>query len=302
MTDKKPELLILAAGLGSRYGGLKQLEGLGPNGETLMEYSIFDAIKVGFGRIVFVINRQHEEIFRSQIFDKYRKKVNMGFVFQEIDQLPDRYQTAIKREKPWGTGHAVLTAKNAISGSFAVINSDDFYGFHAFSLMSEELKSMAADSIEFLLMGYKLSNTLSEHGKVSRGLCRVKNGYLASIREMTMISKTDGLITGMENGEGRTIKNDSIVSMNFWGFSPRIFDILETHFLSFLNDNKDVEKSEFFLNAPLDISIKEGEIRVKLLKTGEKWLGITYNEDKEMVKNGIKRFIENEIYPASLSF
>ncbi len=298
--NEGPTLLILAAGIGSRYGGSKQTEAIGPNNETILEYSIFDAIRTGFKRIVFVINTKLEETFNSRIIPKYRNRIELDYVFQKLDHLPEGYHLPIQRKKPWGTGHAVLSAKGNIHTPFAVINADDFYGSSAFEIMGGVLGTMDSSSSDFFLVGYRLGNTLSDHGSVSRGLCAVKDGFLASIKELRKITKNDIEIVFQEDGKTQTVDPDSIVSMNFWGFSPNIFNILERQFKSFLQKKIDSESAEFFIVDPLDHAIKNRLARIGVLTTTEKWLGITYLADREMVINGIKRRIEKGFYPEKL--
>lgn len=296
----KPQLLILAAGMGSRYGGPKQLEAFGPNGETIMEYSIYDAIRAGFKKIVFVINKQLEAVFNQKIISKFLNRIELDYVCQEPDHLPSGYSLPIGRKKPWGTGHAILTARNIISEPFAVINADDFYGSNAFRVMKETLSHMESASSEFYLLGYVLSNTLSKHGSVCRGVCHIENGFLSSITERVDIRKTENILTYQKNGKTFPIDPESIVSMNFWGFSPKVFDIFENQFRLFLQEKLNDTGAEFFIANPLDFAIRNGSARVKLLTTYEKWLGITHLEDKPIVLDGIFRQIKEGVYPTRL--
>ena len=300
MNDHRPDLLILAAGVGSRYGGLKQLDGCGPNGETIIDYSIYDAIRSGFQRIVFVIKKAHQDLFETRIVPKFKTKIKISYVFQEIGDLPNGMHPPVNRKKPWGTGHAILSARDEISRPFAVINADDFYGHSAFQTMSDELSRLGTQSSDFLLMGYKVENTLSDHGSVSRGLCGSEDGYLTDIKELTRISKTENRIKYRENGVEQTLEPDAIVSMNFWGFTPLIFEIIEKGFLSFLKKNLHSPTAEFFITRPVDDAIKNQLARVKLLETTEKWLGITYIEDKAVVAGGIQTRIDEGSYPLTL--
>ena len=301
MNKNKPELLILAAGVGSRYGGLKQLDGGGPNGETIMDYSIYDAVRSGFGKIVFVIKKEHVDLFETRIVKKFKAKIEIGYAFQNIDDLPNGMSPPASREKPWGTGHAILSARNEISQPFAVINADDFYGYSAFQTMSDKLSRLDPLSSDFFLMGYEVANTLSEHGSVSRGLCGSDNGYLTGIIELTRISKTENQIKYKENGVEQLLDPGAIVSMNFWGFTPRIFEIIENGFASFIKMNINSPNAEFFITHPVDDAIKNHLARVRLLETNEKWLGITYIEDKAAVASGIQGRIEKGQYPATLA-
>jgi len=300
MNDNKPDLLILAAGIGSRYGGLKQLDGCGPNGETIMDYSIYDAIRSGFRKIVFVIKKAHLDLFETQIVRKFKSQIEIGYAFQDIDELPNGMHLPTSREKPWGTGHAILSARNEISRPFAVINADDFYGYSAFQTMSDELGRLDPLANDFLLMGYQVANTLSEHGSVSRGLCRSNNGYLTAINELTKISRSENRIKYRENGVEQLLDPDAIVSMNFWGFTPLIFELLEKGFASFMKKNLSSPTTEFFITESVDDAIKKQLAYVRLLATNEKWLGITYFEDKAAVANGIQTRIDEGSYPATL--
>lgn len=300
MKNSKPELLILAAGVGSRYGGLKQLDGIGPNGETIMDYSIFDAIRSGFGRVVFVIKEAHHELFESKIVPKFKSRIDVGYAFQGIESLPDGFSVPEGRTKPWGTGHAILCAAEVISRPFAVINADDFYGCGAFQTMAETLQGLDPGSEEFFLMGYRLSNTLSRHGSVSRGVCDSRNGYLTTINELTRISISGERITSQAETGDEQLKPDSIVSMNFWGFSPGIFPYIKKGFDDFLMRDINSLDAEYFITQPVDNAVKSG-VRVRLLTTGEKWLGITYPEDKASVVSGIQDRIDAGIYPPDLT-
>jgi len=250
--DHKPELLILAAGMGSRYGGLKQLDGIGPNGETIMDYSIYDAIRAGFGKIVFVIKEEHLDLFASKIVSKFSSQVDIGYAIQHIQALPTGYAAPGSRVKPWGTGHAVFCASGVITRPFAVINADDFYGRAAFSKMAESLADMDPWAGEFFLLGYRLANTLSEHGSVSRGLCQSRRGYLTAIKEMTTVRLTRSGIVCRENGGKIPLDPDALVSMNFWGFSPLFFKIVEDGFRSFLDQHLDSPDVEYFITQPVD--------------------------------------------------
>lgn len=300
MKTKKPELLILAAGIGSRYGGIKQLDSVGPSGESIMEYSIHDAIKAGFGKIVFIIKKDLEELLQKQIIEKYKNQIEFSYVFQEVDSLPEGYAAPEGRTKPWGTGHAILMAKDAMTAPFAVINADDFYGANSYPIMAKELQKKNNDDTEFCLLGYVLKNTLSDHGSVSRGLCSVQSSYLTGLQELRSISKTNGHVTYLDHGESKVIAPESIVSMNFWGFTPKVFDILEQQFKLFLDERQDDPKSEFYITTPLDYAVEQGLAKIKVLTTNESWLGVTYADDKPIVEEGIRSFVDQEIYPTQL--
>ncbi len=301
MSGNKPVLLILAAGVGSRYGGLKQLDELGPNGETIMDYSIFDAIRSGFGKVVFVIKEAHRDLFETRIVPKFRSEIEIGYACQRIDDLPGDVNPPDSRSKPWGTGHAIFSARKEISQPFAVINADDFYGYGAFQTMAGVLEGLDPRSSEFCLIGYRVGNTLSEHGTVSRGLCGSRDGYLTTIKELTKVSRSKDRISYRENNDELTLDADAIISMNFWGFTPRIFDFVERGLQVFLDKQLHSPDAEYFITQPVDDAIKNSQASVQLLTTGEKWLGITYAEDKAAVVNGLLKRIDEGQYPAKLA-
>jgi len=299
-TKPGPSLLILAAGLGSRYGGLKQLEPIGPGGESIMEYSLFDAIRAGFKQIVFVIKPEMESTLRENIFKKYENSVEIKTIFQEIDSLPPGFSPHEKRDKPWGTGHAILLAKQIIHGPFGVINADDFYGRTSFKIVAELLKKSNPDSTHFSLLGFVLSNTLSEFGSVSRGLCEIKEGELVALNELTKLQTTNGVVYNFEKDHQYKVDPQAIVSMNFWGFTPRIFDLLEERFKSFLKSKEKDLKAEYYITDALSWMISEKKARVNVLHTDEKWMGITYVNDREAVTKGIELRIKDGEYPRYL--
>lgn len=268
----KPTLLVMAAGMGSRFGGLKQISPLGPNGEILLDYSVYDAVKAGFGKIVFVIKKEIEKDFRTVAGKRIEKMCDVEYAFQELDKLPNGFSVPMDRTKPWGTGHAVLCAKDNINTPFAIINADDFYGASSYKLICDHLST----SDEKCMCGFKLWNTLSENGTVSRGVCDTENGYLKGVTEHTAIDKTTSFAP------------DTVVSMNMWGLTPDIFDTLEVDFEEFLKEKINVPKSEFFIPSVIDKLIKEKNERVKVITTDEKWYGVTYKEDGDIVKNALK--------------
>jgi choline kinase len=298
----KPTLLILAAGLGSRYGGLKQLDQIGPSGETLMDYSVFDAVKAGFGKVVFVIRKSFEEEFKTHIFSKYEKYIAIDYVFQELDMLPKGYVLPKTRVKPWGTGHAVLMAKSKIEEPFAVINADDFYGRDSFMAISSFLNALDDDNKStYCLLSFKLENTLSEFGSVSRGLCYLdKNDYLINIEEHTKISIENNQIVSLKNGEKFELAGTAQVSMNLMGFTPSAFKYFKYYFDEFIEKNIGELKSELYLPEVLSKIIKSGSGKVRVLPSNEKWFGVTYKEDKEIVVKNIGEMVKSGIYPNKL--
>ncbi|MBP5711026.1 MAG: NTP transferase domain-containing protein [Bacteroidales bacterium] len=287
----KTTLLILAAGMGSRYGGLKQLDKLGPHGETIMDYSVRDAIAAGFSEIVFVIRRNMEADFKEAIMAKYQKLVKVNYVFQELDTLPAPFKANPERTKPYGTAHAILSAKNAITTPFAVINADDFYGADAFATLSKFFGQLSpTDTDKFAMVGYQLPKTLSENGSVSRGVCSVDNEHnLVSITEMTKIERINGVICNKnEDGSYTNLPDNTIVSMNFWGFTPKFFDQLENLFCQFLEKNNDNPKSEFQIPTVVNHFLTTGSASIKVLVSSAEWFGVTYKEDRPIVVERLK--------------
>jgi len=299
----KPTLLILAAGLGSRYGGLKQLDQIGPSGETLMDYSIYDAKRAGFGKVVFVIRKSFEEDFKTHIFSKYNEFIDVDYVFQELDMLPEGYSVPPDRKKPWGTGHAVLMAQSKITGPFAVINADDFYGKDSFLAIASFLNALDEDNNNrYCLLAYKLKNTLSEHGSVSRGLCYLdKNDYLINIEEHTKIHiEKDKIISVVKDNEKFDLSENAPVSMNLMGFTPSAFSYFKHYFNEFIENNYNNLKAELYLPEVVSKIIKSGSAKVRVLPSNEKWFGVTYKEDKEVVVQNINEMITKGIYPEKL--
>lgn len=297
----KPTLLILAAGMGSRFGGLKQIEPVGPNGETIIEYSVFDAIRAGFGKVVFVIRESFAESFKTRFESKLTGKIEVGYVYQETNMLPEGFQMPDGREKPWGTGHAVLMAKNAINEPFAVINADDFYGAEAYSVIAEYLTQLITP-VKYAMVGYRLNNTLSEFGTVSRGICVTdENNQLTKITETHKIRPEENQIL-CESEEKETVEltGNEIVSMNFWGFHPSIFENIENQFIDFLTHNIDQPKSEFYIPFVVFEMIKRGQIEVEVLNADSPWFGVTYQEDKPYVIDQIQNLTNQGVYPEKL--
>jgi UTP-glucose-1-phosphate uridylyltransferase len=296
----KPTLVLLAAGMGSRYGGLKQLDEVGPNGEAIIDYSLYDAIRAGFGKVVFIIRKDFADEFKSRFDKKLEGKIDVEYVFQELDDIPSPYSIPEGRQKPWGTGHAIRSARNAVNSPFAAINADDFYGFEAYNVMSDFLKNEANDST-YSMVGYKLSNTLSDNGSVSRGLCITdKNNNLNDIDELTKISKETTGIVYEKNGHIEHLQGNETVSMNFWGFHPSLFEHLEKGFKDFLEKEGNELKSEFFIPMHVDDLIKAKKVKVKVLTSDAQWFGVTYKEDKPDVINNIKKLIAEGKYPEKL--
>ena len=283
---KNPTLLILAAGMGSRYGGLKQLDPLGPNGETIMDYSVKYAIAAGYGKIVFVIRRSMEQDFREHILSRYIDRIPVEYVFQELDVLPDGFTVNPERVKPYGTAHAILVAKHAVKEPFTVINADDFYGKEAFAVMADFLrKEQTEDTPCFAMVGYKLANTLSENGTVSRGVCTANDrGELVKIQEMTQIGRENDIIQNTApDGTKTMLSEDTPVSMNFWGFTPLFFEKLDEQFVTFLTEQNNNPKSEFQIPTVINYFLESGKARIEILKSDAKWFGVTYKEDRPYV-------------------
>lgn len=288
----KPTLLILAAGMGSRYGGLKQLDQLGPHGETIMDYSVDFAIQAGFGKVVFVIRKSMEEDFKKHILSKYIHKVAVDYVFQELDALPQGFSANPERVKPYGTAHAILVAKEAIREPFAVINADDFYGKDAFSVMSQFLQTPQDEQHpHFSMIGYRLENTLSENGTVSRGVCKANEHHeLVSITEMTKIQRVGNTIKNVpENGDETILDGNTPVSMNFWGFTPLFFQKLDAMFADFLRNNNDNPKSEFQIPTVINYFLTSGAAIIDILKSDAQWFGVTYQADREYVVERLRQ-------------
>jgi len=298
----KPTLLILAAGMGSRYGGLKQLDGLGPSGETIMDYSVYDALRAGFGKIVFVIRHDFENEFREKVISKYEGHIPVEVVFQSIDKIPDGFKVNPERTKPWGTNHAVMMGKNVIKESFAVINADDYYGADSFRILADFLRNAEGKKGEYCMVGFKIENTLSENGGVSRGLCEVSpEGYLTGVNECHGIEKKNGqLIQKLADGTVAPFPNGANVSMNMWGFTPDYFDYSEKSFLKFLDKNAGELKAEFYIPTVVNELIKNGEATLKVEETPSKWFGVTYAADRPATVKQFADLVEAGVYPKKL--
>ncbi|MDE5987357.1 MAG: nucleotidyltransferase [Prevotella sp.] len=305
----KPTLFLLAAGMGSRYGGLKQLDGVGPNGETIMDYSIYDAIEAGFGKIVWVIRKDFEEQFRTQILAKYEGKIQCELCFQAIDALPEGFACPEGRQKPWGTNHAVLMGKDVIKEPFCVINCDDFYNRDAFKVIGKFLAELPENAKgQYAMVGFRVGNTLSENGTVSRGICsKDNNGNLTTCVERTKIGRLDNgevafRADNKEDGEWITIDENTPVSMNMWGFTPDYFEYSEEYFKEFLSDPANVEnlKSEFFIPLMVNKLINDGTATCKVLDTTSRWFGVTYAEDRPDTVARISALVADGTYPNKL--
>ena len=301
----KPTLLLLAAGMGSRYGGLKQLDGLGPNGETIMDYSIYDAVKAGFGKIVFVIRKDFEQDFKEKILSKYEGHVPAELCFQSLDALPEGFTCPEGRVKPWGTNHAVLMAKDIIREPFCVINCDDFYNRDAFMVIGKFLADLPEGSTgKYAMVGFRVGNTLSDNGTVARGICsKDADEHLTTVVERTEIKRVDGKVCYKdENGQWVAVEDNTPVSMNMWGFTPDYFTYSEEYFKQFLSDpaNMTNPKAEFFIPLMVNKLINDGTATVTVLDTTSKWFGVTYAADRQSVVDKIQNLINEGVYPEKL--
>ncbi len=295
----KPTLLILAAGMGSRYGGLKQIDPVGPGGETIIDYSIYDALRAGFNKLVFVIRKDIEQPFKEIIGARFEKRVAVEYVFQELDKLPPGFSLPAGRTKPWGTTHAILMAEQAIKEPFAAINADDFYGQQAYKLLANYLTSGSSD---YAMVGFILKNTLSDFGSVARGVSRTDAAdYLTSVVEMMKIER-DGAAAKNTDAEGKITRltGDEAVSMNFWGFTPALFPQLKTKFTEFLKKSGEELKSECYIPSTVNDLVVTGHTKVKVLRTNDSWFGVTYREDRPMVVESIRKLIARGDYPEKL--
>lgn len=301
----KPTLVLLAAGMGSRYGGLKQLDGLGPNGETIMDYSIYDAIKAGFGKIVFVIRKDFEQEFREKVLSKYEGHIPTEVCYQSLDALPEGFTVPEGREKPWGTNHAVMMAKDLIHEPFCVINCDDFYNRDSFMVIGKFLADLPDNSTNtYAMVGFRVGNTLSENGTVARGVCsKDENDLLTTVVERTEIMRVDGKVSYKdENGEWVAIEDNTPVSMNMWGFTPDYFAHSDAYFKQFLSDPKNQAnpKAEFFIPLMVNELVNNGTSTVKVLDTTSKWFGVTYSADRQATVDRIQALVNEGVYPNKL--
>ena len=287
-------LLIMAAGMGSRYGGLKQLDAIGPSGETIIDYSVYDAIKAGFTKVVFIIRKDFEQEFKSKITDKYEGQIQVEFAFQDLNDLPDEFTCPEGREKPWGTGHAILSARNVINEPFIAINGDDFYGRESFKVVADYYRKGANS---FSMVAFKLDKTLSSFGGVTRGLCTVNDEKLNTVIETADLQKTDYGVSSNRNIE---LDGSEPVSMNVWGFTPILFKYLEEKFVEFLSENGTEMKSEYLIPSVVNELIQSGQETVHVLRSGATWFGVTYKEDKPFVEGEIEKLVNKGEYPGKL--
>lgn len=287
-------LLIMAAGMGSRYGGLKQLDAIGPSGETIIDYSVYDAIKAGFTKVVFIIRKDFEQEFKSKITDKYEGQIQVEFAFQDLNDLPDEFTCPEGREKPWGTGHAILSARDVINEPFVAINGDDFYGRESFKVVADYYRKGANS---FSMVAFKLDKTLSSFGGVTRGLCTVNDEKLNTVIETADLQKTD---YGVSSNRDIELDGSEPVSMNVWGFTPILFKYLEEKFVEFLSENGTEMKSEYLIPSVVNELIQSGQETVHVLRSGATWFGVTYKEDKPYVEGEIEKLVNKGEYPGKL--
>ena len=294
------DLVIMAAGMGSRFGGLKQVEPVGPNGEFILDYSIYDAKKAGFNRVVFIIKEENYDLFRNTVGKRIENVIDVDYVFQDINNIPSFVDIPEDRVKPWGTAHAIYSCKDKVKNNFAIINADDFYGYDAFKTMASYLKEM--NTKEYCMVGYKAKNTLTDNGSVKRGVCYIDNGYLVKLVESSIIEQNGEIIaTPLNEEKGFTIQEDDYVSMNLFGVNPTLFDYLEKKFNSFFEENiNQLEKCEWLIPDVVFQAINEKEAQVRVLNTKARWYGITYREDKEKFVKQINEMIKENIYPLNL--
>lgn len=294
-------LIIMAAGMGSRYGGIKQIDPMGPGGEIILDYSVHDAVEAGFNQVVFIIRKDIETAFREKIGRRFEHKIAVHYAFQELDDLPAGFTLPEGREKPWGTGHALLCTKNIVQEPFVVINADDFYGAEAFIEGASALNELKIEALNAFIVGYQLKKTLSPHGQVTRGVCEVAGGYLSRVTERMQIGwNNDGKVEYQEDNKSFPLTGDELVSMNFWGFSPALFDALEQEFRLFLKESGSGMKTEFLIPSVVDSLISSGKIRVKIRESSASWFGVTYPADKPLVKKSLSDLVERGVYPSPL--
>lgn len=296
----KPTLVVLAAGMGSRYGGLKQIDPVGPSGEVILDYSVYDAIQAGFGKIVFVIRRDIEDAFRDQVGSKYENRLPVEYVFQQLDDLPEGFSVPEGRTKPWGTLHAMLAARDVIHEPFGVINADDFYGPGTFDVLAGALMARHDQQHDYILVAYPLENTVSAHGTVSRGVCEVNGEVLVRVEECHGIHPVSGGIQITRGDKEELVDGRQLVSMNTWGFTPEFFEISRNGFEKFLQHLTDPLKSEYYIPTIVQEVIDNRSATVEVLPSQDNWLGVTYPEDKGAVMSGLKKLVDDGVYPTPL--
>lgn len=292
-------LVVMAAGMGSRFGGSKQTTGLGPNGEFIIDYSIYDAVKAGFKKVVFIIRECDYDIFRDTIGKRVEKFIDVEYAFQKMDDIPEGFSVPAERVKPLGTGHALLSCRNIVDDNFAIINADDFYGRESFMKIAEYLKNVSKDSKDYCMVAYILKNTLSDNGSVSRGVCEVSDGKLVNITERKDILYQDGKLVYID-GDAHELSPESYVSVNLWGFTPKVFEDASSYFVDFFKETKDLVKGEFYLPTIVEKSIEDGKAIVNVLDTNAKFNGVTYKEDKEKMEKYLKELVDSGVYPNNL--
>lgn len=296
----KPSLVVLAAGMGSRYGGLKQMDSFGPSGETIVDYTVYDALKAGFEKVVFVIRRDIEDAFKRKYVENISRKMQVECVFQELHSLPDGYSVPEGREKPWGTAHAVWMAESAVNEPFAIVNADDYYGRNSLKSMFDHLSGLNDNEAQAVLVAYILRNTLSEHGKVSRGVCEIgEDGFLNQINERTDIYKNGHAAYYLEEGKRGELSGDELVSMNLMGYSSKVFKEIHNGFDTFFKVNKNNLKGEYYIPKVMTDMIRNG-VQVPVLTTEDSWFGVTYQEDKPVVKRALDTLVDQGFYPRAL--
>jgi NDP-sugar pyrophosphorylase family protein len=294
-------IVIMAAGMGSRYGGLKQIDAMGPSGEILMEYSVYDALQAGFDRVVFIIKDSMHKDFHEKIAKRLSKDIEVDYAFQRLEDLPQGFSVPLGREKPWGTSQAILAAKEKITTPFAVFNADDFYGREAFNQMASYLDSLEGENFQASMVGYKVRNTLSAHGTVTRGICQTREGFLSAVREIDKVGfDVHGSVINYQGDLSESLTGDELCSMNFWGFTPHLFNFLQKDFSRFLKEKGQEMKSEWLLPVTVDDMIQAKATRVKVLQSGDSWFGVTYPEDKPLVSEKIKKLVDRGSYPTPL--
>lgn len=298
---EKPVLVILAAGMGSRYGGLKQIDTVGNNGESIIDFSIYDAKEAGFEKVVLIIRKEHEEAFRKNLTDKVSKHMEVEFAYQDINDIPEGISVPEGREKPWGTTHALLACRDVVKAPFAIINADDFYGKDAYKVVYDFLVNEVKD-YEYGVVGYLCNNTLTDFGTVTRGLCKEENGYLKAITEIQKIARKDGEAVYEEDGEWKPLDKNALVSMNFWGFTPKIFEQCKEIFDEFIKKGvvENPMKSEHVIPTAVGDLVRDNKCKVKMLSSKDKWFGVTYREDKPMVEENIQKMKDDNVYPFDL--